>query len=1042
MKFKFKIQQYQTDAVDNTVRVFNGQPNIGLNEYIVDKGKTYKKEKGKLVEVKTKSQLQFDDDADEADSTGYKNGDISLTKDELLKNIHQVQTDSNIRLSSDLVDKLGHCQLDIEMETGTGKTYVYIKTMFELNKLYGWTKFIVVVPSIAIREGVNKSFDITTDHFMELYGKKARYFIYNSDNLNQIDTFSSSSDISVMIINTQAFNTSMKEGAKNAAARIIYSERDTFGSRKPIDVISANRPIIILDEPQKMGGAATQTALGHFKPLFTLNYSATHKEVHNPIYVLDALDAYNQKLVKKIEVVGFELKNLKGTDSYIYLEDIILSKTEAPKARLDFEVKHANNIKRELKNVGVGDDLFYLSNQLEQYKGYVVSDIHVDTLNSSHSTVSFSNGKVMYIKDVFGDISSDHKARIQIRETIKAHFRKEAALFKRGIKTLSLFFLDEVANYRKYDEEGNQQIGRYGEIFEQEYMNELNKNQNMFDPDYMSYLGNISAHETHAGYFSIDKKGRSINSDVKRGSDQSDDTSAYDLILKNKERLLSFDESVRFIFSHSALREGWDNPNVFQICSLRQSNSVSQKRQEVGRGLRLCVDQRGVRMDQQTLPEEVHTVNKLTVIASEGYASFVSDLQKDIRADLYDRPTKADIDFFVGKILKAEDGGKFAVKKEDAQEIIFQLRMHNYITKTGEVTDAFREDLKNDTLQPLPDELAPLSKAIYKHVQSIFDSKALEDMIENGSKVDSPVNELNDNFSKKEFKELWNRINHKYAYTVKFDSNELIEKAVAAIDRELEVTKLTYIITKGTQKENLKKDDFTNGEILQKEASLTDQLTTDVVSHVKYDLIGKIASGTTLTRKSVAIILSKISPIKFNMFKANPEEFITKATRLILEQKATMIVDHIAYNQLDGGYESSIFTQEKHTSMDKAFKAKKSILDYVFTDGIAEKSIERKFVENLDISDEVAVYAKLPKGFHIPTPVGNYSPDWAIAFVQGKVKHIYFIAETKGSMSSMELREIEKNKIACAEKLFAQLSTKEVKYGKIDSYDQLINLVK
>ena len=1042
MKFKFKIQQYQTDAVDNTVRVFNGQPNIGLNEYIVDKGKTYKKEKGKLVEVKTKSQLQFDDDADEADSTGYKNGDISLTKDELLKNIHQVQTDSNIRLSSDLVDKLGHCQLDIEMETGTGKTYVYIKTMFELNKLYGWTKFIVVVPSIAIREGVNKSFDITTDHFMELYGKKARYFIYNSDNLNQIDTFSSSSDISVMIINTQAFNTSMKEGSKNAAARIIYSERDTFGSRKPIDVISANRPIIILDEPQKMGGAATQTALGHFKPLFTLNYSATHKEVHNPIYVLDALDAYNQKLVKKIEVVGFELKNLKGTDSYIYLEDIILSKTEAPKARLDFEVKHANNIKRELKNVGVGDDLFYLSNQLEQYKGYVVSDIHVDTLNSSHSTVSFSNGKVMYIKDVFGDISSDHKARIQIRETIKAHFRKEAALFKRGIKTLSLFFLDEVANYRKYDEEGNQQIGRYGEIFEQEYMNELNKNQNMFDPDYMSYLGNISAHETHAGYFSIDKKGRSINSDVKRGSDQSDDTSAYDLILKNKERLLSFDESVRFIFSHSALREGWDNPNVFQICSLRQSNSVSQKRQEVGRGLRLCVDQRGVRMDQQTLPEEVHTVNKLTVIASEGYASFVSDLQKDIRADLYDRPTKADIDFFVGKILKAEDGGKFAVKKEDAQEIIFQLRMHNYITKTGEVTDAFREDLKNDTLQPLPDELAPLSKAIYKHVQSIFDSKALEDMIENGSKVDSPVNELNDNFSKKEFKELWNRINHKYAYTVKFDSNELIEKAVAAIDRELEVTKLTYIITKGTQKENLKKDDFTNGEILQKEASLTDQLTTDVVSHVKYDLIGKIASGTTLTRKSVAIILSKISPIKFNMFKANPEEFITKATRLILEQKATMIVDHIAYNQLDGGYESSIFTQEKHTSMDKAFKAKKSILDYVFTDGIAEKSIERKFVENLDISDEVAVYAKLPKGFHIPTPVGNYSPDWAIAFVQGKVKHIYFIAETKGSMSSMELREIEKNKIACAEKLFAQLSTKEVKYGKIDSYDQLINLVK
>jgi len=1039
MKFKFKIQQYQTDAVENAVKVFNGQPNKGLTEYVVDKGKTYKKEKGKLVEViDSKTLFGYE----EEDSTGYKNGDIVLTKDELLANIHHVQNDSNIRLSSDVVDKLGHCQLDIEMETGTGKTYVYIKSMFELNKLYGWTKFIVVVPSIAIREGVKKSFDITVDHFMELYGKKARYFIYNSDNLNQIDSFSQSSDISVMIINTQAFNTSMKEGAKNAAARIIYSVRDEFGSRRPIDVISANRPIIVLDEPQKMGGAATQSALARFNPLFTLNYSATHKETHNPIYVLDALDAFNQKLVKKIEVVGFELKNLKGTDSYVYLEDIILSKTEAPKARLEFEIKHANNIKREIKNLSVGDDLFYLSNQLEQYKGYVISDIHVDTLNGSHSTVSFSNGKIMYIKDVFGDVSADHKARIQIRETIKAHFRKEAALFKRGIKTLSLFFLDEVANYRQYDEDGNQILGRYGEIFEQEYKAEYNNNQNMFDPDYMSYLGSISAPETHAGYFSIDKKGRSINSDVKRGSDQSDDISAYDLILKNKERLLSFDEPVRFIFSHSALREGWDNPNVFQICSLRQSNSVSQKRQEVGRGLRLCVDQHGVRMDAQTLPDEVHTVNKLTVIASEGYASFVSDLQKDIRADLYDRPTKADIDFFTGKTFKTEDGHKQTISKQDAQEIVVQLRMNGYITKSGEVTDLFREDLKKGELKPLSDELAPITDAVYKRVQSIFDSKALDDMIEDGSKVKTPSNDLNSNFSKKEFQELWKRINHKYAYTVKFDSNELIEKSVIAIDHELEVTQLTYIITKGIQKDNLKKEDLSAGDMLQKQESQTDKLNTDVVSHVRYDLIGKIASGTTLTRKTVATILSKISPIKFNMFKANPEEFISKVTRLILEQKSTMIVDHITYNQVDGEYDSEIFTQEKHTSMDKAFKAEKSIQDYVFTDGTAEKSNERKFVENLDTSSEVAVYAKLPKGFHIPTPVGNYSPDWAIAFEKDKVKHIYFIAETKGSMSSMELREIEKNKIACAEKLFNQLSTSEVKYGKIDNYETLMNLVR
>ena len=647
MKLKFKIQQYQTDAVQNVVKVFNGQPNKGLAEYIVDKGKTYIKENGKLHEVKA---IDFDD------HTGYKNGDVVLSRQDLLNNIHQIQAENNIRMSSDLVDKLGCCQLDIEMETGTGKTYVYIKTMFELNKLYGWTKFIVVVPSVAIREGVKKSFDITGEHFMELYGKKARYFIYNSDNLNQIDTFAQSSDINVMIINTQAFNTSMKEGAKNAAARIIYSVRDEFASRKPIDVIAANHPIIILDEPQKMGGIATQTALTRFNPLFTLNYSATHKETHNPVYVLDALDAYNQKLVKKIEVVGFELKNLKGTDGYMYLEDILLSKKAPPKARIEIEVKHTNNIKREIKNLNVGDDLFYSSNELEQYRGYTISDIHIDTLNSSHSTVSFANGKVMYIKDVYGDISAEHKARIQIRETIRAHFRKESALFKRGIKCLSLFFLDEVANYRRYNEDNEQVLGKYGEMFEEEYIRELNNNQNMFDPDYISYLGAIPAKETHAGYFSIDKKGRSVNSEVKRGSDQSDDTSAYDLILKNKERLLSFDESVRFIFSHSALREGWDNPNVFQICSLRQSNSISQKRQEVGRGLRLCVDQHGVRMDAQVLPDEVHSVNKLTVIASEGYATFVADLQKDIKADLYDRPTKADIDFFTEKIIILADG--------------------------------------------------------------------------------------------------------------------------------------------------------------------------------------------------------------------------------------------------------------------------------------------------------------------------------------------------------------------------------------------------
>ena len=1026
MKLQFKKQQYQTDAVESTVEIFNGQPNQGLLDYKMDQGKVYVIDNGKRIE-------QTDFVVNEND-TGYKNGEIVLSEDELLKNIHQIQTQNNIHLSNEVIKRLGACQLDIEMETGTGKTYVYIKTMFELNKRYGWTKFIVVVPSIAIREGVKKSFDITQDHFMELYGKKARYFVYNSDNLNQIDTYSQSADISVMIINTQAFNTSMKEGAKNKYARIIYDKRDEFGSRRPIDVIAANRPIIILDEPQKMGGAATQTALARFNPLFTLNYSATHRETHNPVYVLDALDAYNQKLVKKIEVVGFELRNLKGTESYIYFDSVVLSKNEPPMVRMEIDVlSKSGNIKRAYKNVGEGDDLYYLSGEMEQYRGYMLTEI--DPLRGK---AIFGNGVTLNVKDIQGNITADHKARIQIRETIKAHFRKESALFKRGIKCLSLFFVDEVANYRQYDEDGNQQLGRYGEIFEQEYMAELNNNQNMFDPDYMSYLGSISAHATHAGYFSIDKKGHAINSALKRGSDQSDDISAYDLILKNKERLLSLDEPVRFIFSHSALREGWDNPNVFQICSLRQSNSVSQKRQEVGRGLRLCVDRHGVRQDNDALPEEVHKVNRLTVIASEGYATFVADLQHDIRQDLYNRPTKADVDFFTGKLVTCDDGAKYTITKNDAQEIYFQLRMKNYITKDGEVTETFRKDCADETLLPLADELLPMSNSVMKLVQSIYDPSVLKGMIDDGSKTTTPDNKLNGNFMKKEFQELWRRINHKYAYTVSFDSEELIEKAVGAINKELEVTQLSYVVTRGEQKDNATLDDMKHGDMMRQKESATEKLKTDIVSNVRYDLLGKISSATRLTRKTVATILSKIRPQKFDMYKANPEEFIHKATRLILEQKATIIVEHISYNRLEGKFDSDIFTQEKHGTIDRAFEGKKSIVDYVFTDSEGE----RKFVGKIDTAKEVAVYAKLPKGFHIPTPVGNYSPDWAIAFQEGEVKHIYFVAETKGSMSSMDLREIEKGKIAYAEKLFAQISTSNVKYGKVDSFETLMDIVK
>ncbi|SJZ75178.1 type III restriction-modification system endonuclease [Eubacterium coprostanoligenes] len=1035
MKFNFKIQQYQTDAVDAVVKVFNGQGFHDKINYIRDLGNT---------EQNLSSQVSFDEN-EIMDDTGYKNELVELSDEQLLQNIQNLQSQNNIKLSPSLVKDLGRCSLDIEMETGTGKTYVYIKTMFELNKKYGWSKFIVVVPSIAIREGVKKSFEITADHFMEHYGKKARFFIYNSSNLNQLDNFSSSSGINVMIINTQAFATSLNEeknveGRKgDAAARIIYSRRDEFGSRRPIDVIKANRPIIILDEPQKMGGAVTQKALKNFNPLFTLNYSATHAKHHNLIYVLDALDAFNKKLVKKIEVKGFEVKNFRGTDSYLYLEQIVLSSKKPPMAKIELEIGYNKSINRETRLLGVDDNLYYKSEEMEQYKGYTISEI--DPLRG---TVTFTNGEVIKAGDVVGDVSEKDMRRIQIRETILSHFEKEEKLFNMGIKCLSLFFIDEVAKYRQYDENGDEVLGEYGVMFEEEYLNALNEYTTLLDTPYQRYLkstcSDVSA--VHKGYFSIDKKtGHSIDSKLKRGSEFSDDISAYDLILKNKERLLSFDEPTRFIFSHSALREGWDNPNVFQICTLKHSDSNTAKRQEVGRGLRLCVNQNGNRMDVESCGEAVHDINTLTVIASESYKTFVTDLQSDIKTVLYDRPTVATSEYFKGKCINV-DGVSTIIDDDTANAIEFYLIQNGYVDMKRKVTDKYRQDIKSGTVAELPDELKPMADGIHTLIQAVYDDSVLKDMFTDGHETKVRDNPLNENFAKKEFQALWKQINHKYAYTVEFDSKELIEKAITHIDKKLFVSELQYTTTIGRQKDKMNEYEVERGASFAGEKTRTKTLKHVETSQIKYDLIGKVAEGTTLTRKTVSAILQGIRMDKIHMFKNNPEEFISKVTRLINEQKATMIVEHISYDTIEGEYDSNIFTAEKNTqSFDKAFLAKKAIQDYVFTDGSAEQSVERRFAQDLDRADEVCVYAKLPRTFQIPTPVGNYSPDWAIAFYEGTVKHIFFIAETKGTMESLELRPIEQAKISCAKKLFNEMSTSKVVYHDVDSYQSLLNIM-
>lgn len=1023
MKFKFKIQEYQTEAVQAVVKAFDGQP---FNDRL-----SYLRDMGRQTQIVQQSLIEGMDNYIGDDDTGFGNAPIELSDNQLLDNIRDLQLGNNIKQSNELSKPFGigcSCALDIEMETGTGKTYCYIKTMFELNKVYGWSKFIVVVPSIAIREGVKKSFEVMEDHFFESYGKKARYFVYNSKNLNQLDNFSSSKDIYVMIINSQAFAQSLKEGARNEAARIIYNKQDSFGSRRPIDVIAANRPIIILDEPQKLGGDATQASIKLFKPLFSLNYSATHKDAHNLVYVLDALDAYQKKLVKKIEVKGFELRNLRGTDGFIYLSQILLDPKKPPMARITFEINYNKGISREPRILGVNDDLYDLSASknmppLEQYKnGFVIKEV-----NPVNNTVTFLNGITMSVGEVRGEIKERDMRRIQIRETIISHFEKEQKLFYKGIKCLSLFFIDEVAHYRQYDENGVELLGDFGQMFEQEYISVLNEYIRLVEDPYIQYLKSIDVHDTHKGYFSIDKKtNRVINSVEKRGV--CDDISAYDLILKNKERLLSFDEPTRFIFSHSALREGWDNPNVFQICTLKQSNSDIGKRQEVGRGMRLCVNRAGDRMDQSVWGSKVHDINTLTVIASDSYKSFAGGLQKEIKDTLYDRPTKATKEYFTGKIVKV-GGVPHEITKQEAMAIEKYLYLNGYTDFDGNITGAYRDAQDSGTFAPLPSEIAALGDGVHKLVQCVFDEKVLNDIVGNGNKPIITRNDLNENFAKKEFQTLWNYINHKYAYTVSFDSDELIQKAVKAIDDGMYVAELTYVRTTGSQGESL---DFNEGK------TKTSTLRTSGGSNAQYDLIGKICQGTTLTRKTVVKILKGIRPDVFAMFKRNPEDFIGKAVRLINEQKATVIVDDITYNVTEQEpYGSDIFTVDK-VDFGRAVKADKHITPYVVTDSDTEK----KFAVDLERSDgEVCVYAKLPRSFKIPTPVGDYSPDWAIAFYEGSVKHIYFVAETKGSMESLQLKKVESAKISCAKKLFARLNNGKVHYDVADTYQHLMEIM-
>lgn len=1034
MKLKFKTQAYQTEAVQAVIDCFKGQvPNHGGIRYRLDTGIQ------KAAPTSSQTAFELETDSPEAAAereAAFRNADFTLSESALLENIRAVQQGQNLPVSDALVKtKVAKVNLDIEMETGTGKTYCYIKTIFELNKQYGWSKFIIVVPSIAIREGVAKSLEITAEHFLETYHKKARFFIYNSKQLHHLESFSSDAGINVMVINVQAF------AARGADNRRIYDVLDDFQSRRPIDVISANRPILILDEPQKMEGAATLKSLEAFKALMVLRYSATHKTTHNKIHRLDALDAYNQKLVKKIAVRGIAVKGLAGTAGYLYLQSIEISSKKPPEARVEFEQKLAGgNIKRVVRKLGKGDNLFDLSNGLDQYRdGFVVADI-----NANSDTLSFTNGVELTVGDATGDVTEAALRRIQIREAIKAHFDKEQALFQQGVKVLTLFFIDEVAKYRDYASPDEK--GEYARVFEEEYLLYLNEVMDLDETPYIKYLKGIPADKTHSGYFSIDKKSKRL-ADPKvaaRGENAglSDDVDAYDLILKDKERLLSLAEPVRFIFSHSALREGWDNPNVFVICTLKHSDNTISRRQEVGRGLRLSVNQNGDRMDH---PATVHDVNVLTVVASESYKDFVAALQKDISESLSARPRVADEAYFTGKVLKTATGD-VEVTPLLAKQIYRYLVKHDYTDEADRISGAYHEAKKDGALAALPPELAPHSEQVFALIDSVFSESQLPDI---GDDRKPKKNPLNANFEKKEFKELWNRINRKAAYSVHFDTDELVQKAVNTLndkDAGLRVTPLQYTIQRGEQAAALTYDGIKTGSTFELKDAVTEINRASIHSVVKYDLVGKLSEGTQLTRRTVVEILKGLNDAVFSQYKTNPESFIAEAVRLINEQKATVIIEHLAYDPVEDKFDLDIFTagQTKQDFSNAVKTPKHHIYDFVLPDSGSRP--ERDFAEALEASTEVVVYAKLPRGFLIPTPVGDYNPDWAISFKEGAVKHVYFVAETKGSMSSMDLREIEKTKIKCARKFFEEMNRRfapeDVRYDVVDSFGQLMELVK
>lgn len=979
MKLRYKHQRFQTEAALAVANAFTGQPKSdGQSDHIVDQGVHQD-----LFVVK-----------------GFGNKNVILAPEAVCENVRAIQTEQGLKPVEQLQQLQGvGTALTIEMETGTGKTYTYIKTMYELNARYGWTKFVVVVPSIAIREGVLKSFESMQEHFAQEYGKRMQYFMYNSKQLSKIDAFASDAGMHVMIINTQAFNASMDEEKStdkmekgklkkaDKAARIIFERRDEFGSRRPIDVLAQIHPIMIIDEPQSVLGVdkknKTRKGIAMFKPLFTLLYSATHRkgDIYNMVYKLDAIDAYNQKLVKKIEVKGIRQVGSTATNGYVYLEEIVIGKGN-PQARISFEIKTQTGTKQVSKLV---DERFNLKEQCGGLAEYDNNFI-VERIDGRQGIVRFLNGLTLHEGDAVGSVNEDYIRRIQIRETIRTHLERERQLFSQHIKVLSLFFIDHVDSYKLY--EGEDSKGKFAKMFEEEYNRVLSEMLPSFtDEAYLRYLSDPrnAASKVHKGYFSMDKKSKMVESKERQGENEE---RAFDLIMKDKERLLSLNEPVRFIFSHSALKEGWDNPNVFQICTLKNSDNETKKRQEVGRGMRLCVNQKGERQDADVLGDHVFDTNILTVIASESYEDFAKKLQTEMAEACADRPTVITPNLFEDKTYTMEDGTNGKLDINQARAIYNELIRQDYVNDEGTLTARYFDDKRNGSLDF--GKSNDMKDSIIAILDTVFTRSIVKP--EDGRKP-KLAKFQKDNFAKKEFQELWKRINRRTYYQVNFDTSDLVKKSVKAVDDLLKVTEIRIVVEGGSMENIHDKESLEAGVAMTQGNIRTIHLTEAVGKGVTYDLIGQLVSATGLTRKTIVEILKGIKPATFSMFKMNPEEFIIKTARIINDCKALAVIQCIKYEKLNDEFSTDIFTENALRGKlgVNAIESVKSLYDLVVLDSMGT---EKNFAESLEHEDDVVVYTKLPRGFYINTPMGKYNPDWAVAFREGSVKHVYFIAES------------------------------------------------